>query len=1807
MARSRDVSRDFVRAWREQLIDLSRRNSLLNFRAPKSTSLTIAHPEAHSVVTMLLDGVSPQFASLQDDEMSQMALDSASEAAVATESISEAAQPRALLDRRLYVDSPTSEMNSRLNTIDRKIRQEYLDRGLWTLYLAVGELIWRDVDETESRAPLLMVPVELLYSKEGKLWKLRRTDDDVQANLAIQIKALDLGVKIPELPDDPDPTALSDWLAEISDAVAPMQGWVVEETVVLSRFSYFKEAMYRDLLENEAEIAEHPVLKAMADPEKHALSENQSFESWEIDSILPPEDSPLIRDADSSQRAAIAAAIKGSSLVIDGPPGTGKSQTIANLIGMFLHEQKTVLFVSEKAAALEVVRDRLTEAGLNAYVLELYSHQATRKEVAAALGLALDRVPQPPRGLSEAERSRALALRSRLSEIAERVNLPREPFGRSLNDVIGVIRRADTNLGTPKGKHRGNEVSEQSLSEVRNLASDAKRMWRIVERPEDFPWRGARVKSTNIPVLQGIRQDLEALAQEMGLYTEWFTAFPADNHEVKVHLDLIESAIRLRQHISPSWLTQVGADKLETVATHLASQIQDLESIRKKISALSRRPANDLLELDRFDAAQMTPRPQDWTLRTASDLATMLSRLRALETALVAASEDIAEVDDRLGLQMPETLPKLQARLDLVSCSLSSHRPRIEWLSSRRFNAAQAAFSALSSKCAEVEGLDLEVGQLWTREVIEHDVAQLHRRFVELHHGIRKLSSQYRQDKKRLKSLGQPGTSVRQLIFSLPQAIKWQRAAKDLQELEAEHSEVLGHFYSGTATRWEEVRQALDWARVIRGAFGSELSSAQTELLTASGDEELPEKAAETFERALSLVAEGVPYSESFSRVLPTLNIHDAIARIREYATWIHSAIEAIEAHGLGAKPGDQEPTLGGLVDLAQLLDEYRAILAEFGESSGERSAVLFTLYRGEETDVEELNQVAALVRALVDLADSDLSPGQIKAVFEVEDLGLESLRDKARGFDQSFSSLLNLFDPEWHAFVSSEVANSESALEYVDALLRDESGPREWHEFRQLRNRADSLGLADAYDFCISRVVPSTRLEDELIAAYLSGWVDGILEEEAEEIPSRFMQRDEIVEEFRKVDQRIVHTAVSRIIDSANTMRPRVHVGAAGLIRSEASKKSRHKPIRDLMAQASSVIQGVKPVFMMSPLSVSQFLPTTMSFDVVIFDEASQVRPADAINSIYRGKQVIVAGDQKQLPPTSYYDVSSTDDETEDEEIDAHDFESVLDIAKRAMPSRPLLWHYRSRHESLIAFSNHKFYAGHLYTFPSARDEAQDLGVELIKVDGVYRRGTSRDNLDEARKVAERVVFHFENRPNMSLGVVTFSDSQKIAVQREVERALAARPDLAMRANEDRLRGFFVKNLEAVQGDERDVMIFSIGYGYDTNGKMLNTFGPVTKDGGWRRLNVAITRALYRVEVVSSITGNDIVGTANPSVLHLRDYLLFAERGLDALQIDVDASGKSTESPFEESVKLAIEQMGFIAEPQVGTAGYRIDLGIRHPERPGVFILGVECDGYQYHSSRVARDRDRLRQTVLEGLGWNLHRIWGTSWYRNNDQERERLQTALTRALRTQDAWVGLIDPKPQVEVVLAPTQIPERPKWAKEYQVARGLRRPRAVDPGDISAMPKIREFIQEVVQQEGPVHVSTLRQRFRDVWGIQRFGANIEKQWAAALKSAKIERRPEDFFGVVGKQIEVRVPLGEEGRKASAIDLEELCLAVVYATRDAMLISRDELRSYLTSLFGWGRQTPEIQARLDAAIDGAITSGTIAENDMHLRSVS
>jgi len=692
----------------------------------------------------------------------------------------------------------------------------------------------------------------------------------------------------------------------------------------------------------------------------------------------------------------------------------------------------------------------------------------------------------------------------------------------------------------------------------------------------------------------------------------------------------------------------------------------------------------------------------------------------------------------------------------------------------------------------------------------------------------------------------------------------------------------------------------------------------------------------------------------------------------------------------------------------------------------------------------------------------------------------------------------------------------------------------------------------------------------------------------------------------FRRLDIEVIERNSGRLRQKLLKNRPVILGGVslhseAGILLREFTKKRRHMPLRKLMKKAGGIIQRIKPCFMMSPLSIAQFLdPDTVRFDVIIFDEASQVRPEDALGTFIRGKQAVIMGDTRQLPPTAFFDhlIDDIEEEADESYSSVAETESILHLCKRSFPTRLLRWHYRSKHESLIAVSNQEFYDNRLFVYPSPIAESEHLGLKFVYLpDTVYDRGRSRTNRKEARAVAEAAVEHYRAFPDKSLGIGTFNISQQQAILEEIELQLRRNPEMEEHFSSDKEEHFFVKNLETIQGDERDVIFLSVGYGFDASGRLTTNFGPLNAEGGWRRLNVLITRAREKCVVFSNFRASDLrVDEKTPrGVKALRVFLEYAE---NKTLYSIDEGLGESESPFEEAVYEFLVEKGYEVKRQVGCAGYRIDLAIVDSERPGNYLLGIECDGARYHSSPVARDRDRLRQQILEKLGWTICRVWSTDWYRNRTETEKKILRAIERAKMRRGRPI-----KKRLEEETDTTRSGKGEEREKTEPVRKSIEQTVPVYKacsaltiriyGDLCEQPisRLVQAVVDVVKVEQPVHVDEVIRRIRSLWGLKRTGTKIRRTLKRAITKAvrdgKVYQK-KDFLWLTDKcKTNVRCRCDDPPPDISLICNEEIVEAIKLVIRRQFATRRDDLIKQSARLLGIRSVSDITHKRIDGVI--------------------
>ncbi|GAA4957690.1 DUF4011 domain-containing protein [Actinoplanes utahensis] len=1535
--------RGVLESWRAGLLDLTAANPLIHVDPESPGVVAIDSPSPRSVLEALQQGRECGFLGAEEQ--------------------AEGPRPRAA--SAFQTAMADADMDTTLRALRRIDHRDQLEYGLSTLYLALGTLHWHD-DLREYASPILLLPVDLVDSDPLDYPRLRARAEDPMVNPALSVTLRRHGVELPGVESLTGLDVTVFW-ARLDAAISEHPEWRTDEAIVLSRFTVHREVVYHDLVDNERQILAHPVVRALA---TEARSQIDAFKfepvtPRRIDDVASPDDVPLVLDADAAQRACVSAVLAGRSFVMRGAPGTGKSQTVANMIAALIHAGKRVLLVSEKAASLDVVKDRLAHAGLDDYLLELHGDRIGRDQVAATLAAALDFIPLPPPGLSTDERQELREHRERLNAYAEAMNEVREPLGHRLHDVLGMCAQMTDVPAAPVPQVLPIPLTTQSLQQVRDAADRLGRAWRPALRGDDFLWRDVIDRNRLDARLHQARTSLENLV-EASTQDPVAAAFRIRHLADAIALTtLIGHAARRPAEAADAWLL---LDSLEPVARaaegllrHLTSLNQAEEAVRARAGvSWSALPSPAKLPIVP-NLAHLDPPPVEMLPLTAAQSRGLARRFAEEADRLEQHQHSLDRVTARLGLPNVvafSDIGRVAAIVDLLS---RGDKPEAAWFDAAGMAAAHTAARVLQRAVEVVKIAEAKAREHFNEAALAHPVDELADRFANVHKGVRKLRAPYRRDRKAAAEIARPDVKRKQAVANLASAAAWKKALNELEEAERRHARALGRHWQHLDTDFDAIRRALGTADEVLRVTPPEALPAVIERASAATPNSaiirIVTEARKEFDRwtaALRPPPEPAPRPQ-----LAAGPIHDAVTWLRAHVEPLTAASELVQAYSAA---GGRDFTLAESAAIGLLRESAADAAAALSANNAEYAKVLGDAYRGTQTDVEALatamawTSEARRIRVGVDTA---LTAGQVQALRTARPTDV--LPTRVAEWQAARDWILRAFAPRRHAALTTALDDYGHARELIQALLDDGEGQQEWFEYQEARAVLAEHGLGEVVDFCAEHDLAVEQILPVLGRSLFRSWADTVIREDARLAPLDADARDHLVEEFRVWDARLQRASAADVMNAVDEMQPSGAAAAeAAMLRASAAQQGRRLPVQELIGATRHATLAVKPCFLTVPADVSRLVPADLTFDVVIIDEASRVPIADAITCVYRGASFVVVGDDRQLTalPTP------------------GDERSILDLAMScaAFPVLDLGTHYRSRHESLIAFANHSFYQGQLNTFPPAGPAGPDTGVQMFPAEP----GHGDDGL--AAMVAGRVAHHFVTRPELSLGVIAGTPGLAALI----EMAVA---DMVVPPDDDRLRGFFVKDVETVQGDERDVIILAVGAdlgGFD---------GP----DGWRRLNVASTRACRRIEVVSSVRARDLPDTEE--LRPLAGYLDYATRGETALGLEDPRPEAQT--PFEDSVRDTIRSWGYRVRTRVGTGAFRIDLAVRRsPRRNAPFALGIECDGTTYDSAPAARDRDRLREQVLQSLGWRLHRIWGTAWYLDREREEQRLRDAIEAAL---------------------------------------------------------------------------------------------------------------------------------------------------------------------------------------------------------------
>ncbi len=888
-------------------------------------------------------------------------------------------------------------------------------------------------------------------------------------------------------------------------------------------------------------------------------------------------------------------------------------------------------------------------------------------------------------------------------------------------------------------------------------------------------------------------------------------------------------------------------------------------------------------------------------------------------------------------------------------------------------------------------------------------------------------------------------------------------------------------------------------------------------------------------------------------------------------------------------KKDGKKPSYNEAVAMTERLSYYQQKNLEFVEAEAPIKAFLGEAYHGVET---EWDYVTEQISALETIFSNNVAFG-------------------ALGQCASFVSDRRLFADYHQRLKTALAACSADVLKRVDgyfdrAILNIHAAPcslvlakltdclneldklDNWCYFRNLILKLEDKQIVSYVNVAIDQHIEPKHIVGVFQKQFYYQWIDSILS--GNPVLSAFnrISQDKAICTFSEKDTEQFEINKAKIRAALSSMRPSLDMIASGsalaILLREGEKKRKQKSIRNLLAETGELVQRIKPCFLMSPLSVSTFLaPDSVHFDVVIFDEASQIFPQDAIGAIYRANQLIVVGDSKQMPPSNFFNATIEVEDNDEETGDVTDFESILDLCLTSMQQLRLRWHYRSRYEQLIAFSNKNFYNGDLVTFPSSRVDAPGIGVDYYHVDGVFDR-KAHTNRKEAEFIVDLIYQNIEKYPKRSLGVVAFSVAQQDLIDKLLSKRRLSTPEKEYFFKNDGNEPFFIKNLETVQGDERDTIIFSIAYGIDAQGRLLHNFGPLNRVGGERRLNVAVTRAKCNVQLVSSMhyTDIDLKHTSAEGVKQLREYLDYAENGSVALERTISVSPfEQFDSDFELEVCDYLRSNGFSVDTQVGCSGFRIDLGLKLPDSSD-YVLAIECDGATYHSLKNARDRDRLRQEILERMGWKFYRIWSTDWFRNKSVEQLRLLEAAADAIKNPTK----VEAKPTDS---QPTESFEEVAAKKRFEFPPY----KAANIDKLSSQYLPRDFkgmIKAILEIEAPLSEDLLLKRIAWCFRREKVTSVVQKKYEQQMYGYQrygIIRRNGFLYLNTEKEIQFRGP-GDIERDIKQIAPEELAAGMFEILKQNVTADKNSLYRSLAAQYRVARVGKAINEAMDTALD-------------------
>ena len=1562
---SEQVTRQML--WERKLLDLSLRNSLLNFR-PTSSNVQFIAPDLAKLEDAVSAGNDMKILAVPDD-MSVAAADSkifelqngnVDQLTSIANSEFEKNRLRSFLKE--------SELEKVMKKLHRQAKVSLEENGANTLYLALGFLKWFETDKSEQAryAPLVLVPVDLVKKIQERCYVLRIRDEEIQMNnTLLELLRQDHGITIgglDPLPEDESGVDLPLVFNTVRQGIMAQKRWDVVEYAFLGQFSFSRFIMWNDIRNRSEELKQNKVVASLISGKLEWQSELLDITAQQLDEQVKPSDMAVPMSADSSQLAAVYLASKGESFVLHGPPGTGKSQTITNLIANALYNGKSVLFVAEKMAALSVVQKRLAKIGLDPFCLELHSNKAQKREVLSQLEKTFEVGHVKAPAEYEAQSKRVHELRCSLNEIITELHKPR-------------------NCG---------------MSMYQSIVS------------------------------------FEKYAQYKG--------------RVNVDADFAQSC---------------DAQKLEQIRDALGS----LSVCGKEIGGLE----NSKLKYYKNSEYSVE-------IRNAFETAVKYACARAGEAK--PAFEALCSV---IGVQLAPTGKNITAVGEFAQ-TLSSSGEFLPGVVNDQAGQLDAECRAFIDEINQYKNARAQIGAAFEDSIYGFDCDNA--------------------------------------------VLEWKRADQ----------------------KW---------------ALGKSMGQSK-------------------------LVKDLKIYAKNLDSVTKDnyLQICQTLSEAKKLAAHIDSLVNAKTIFA-GIYAGENSDT----ARMAQLFEnsvKLRGQINAAGSSDAQTKGAFLNFARAFAADRSSQQQLADNAAAIA------------------------KMKQSAASISGDFSVDLSVLDASGD-YISDLTAMLEGFGEDIGEL-------RDRTMLTQARNTLVSLGLDDADNAYENGDVDEDTILPAFECAFAQGVIVGVMNSSPALASFQGAKFEETVRKYAEADDKFKELTIRELVAKLSANIPDASNASKGtselsMLLKAIKSGGRNMPIRKLFDSMPTLLRRICPCMLMSPISVAQYIdPKFPKFDLVVFDEASQLPTSEAVGAIARGESVVVVGDPKQLPPTTFFDTNQFDEENEDME----DLESVLDdCLALSMPSKHLLWHYRSRHESLIAYSNAKYYENKLLTFPSPDDQVSR--VSWVQVEGFYDKGSSKQNKAEAEAIVDEIVRRLrdEKLRGESIGVVTFSIVQQILIDDMLSAKFLEDPKLEEYAN-SMYEPILIKNLENVQGDERDVILFSVGYGPDKDGKVSMNFGPVNRDGGWRRLNVAISRARKEMIVYSVIRPEqiDLSRTRAEGVEGLKGFIEFAAKGQSALPVRL-ADQKASDNGFVKLVAAEIEKLGYKVRTNIGCSEYKIDIGVICPDNEDEYLMGISCMGGANLEKTTARDRNISQPSVLRGLGWRIYNVNILDWYDNSAKVLEKLKGEIDTALDEYRNPSEQEQPAEQPKAQKLEFEKEETVTAADKCEAFQEIALPKDGKPSEFTkpeSEEKIMSQIRQVIDAMGPVSKGQTMKAVLAAWGIANPKPEAEKQFFAAANKCGIKvtsRKNDDgsfdvYYWRDDQEPDAydRCRIAKDGKgKRSFADVcpQELTNAMLIILTDQVSMTHQDMVHECSKLFGFTRTGDVIDTQMKKAVEYAVEKGKLRiEND-------